>query len=55
MLLPHATLRASEGHFVRALQVCVHYFSAYARIMMLAAELNYQSDFKYVILFMNIN
>jgi hypothetical protein len=32
MLLPHATWRASEGHFVRALQACVHYFSAYPRI-----------------------
>jgi hypothetical protein len=31
MLLPHATWRASEGHFVRALQACVHYFSAYPR------------------------
>jgi hypothetical protein len=31
MLLPHATWRASEGHFVRALQACVHYFSAYTR------------------------
>jgi hypothetical protein len=25
MLLPHATWRASEGFFVRALQACVHY------------------------------
>jgi hypothetical protein len=33
MLLPHATWGASEGHFVRALQACVHYFSAYPRIM----------------------
>jgi hypothetical protein len=32
MLLPHATWRASEGHFVRALQACVHYFSAYPRM-----------------------
>jgi hypothetical protein len=31
MLLPYATWRASEGHFVRALQACVHYFSAYPR------------------------
>jgi hypothetical protein len=31
MLLPHATWRTSEGHFVRALQACVHYFSAYPR------------------------
>jgi hypothetical protein len=31
MLLPHATWRASVGHFVRALQACVHYFSAYPR------------------------
>jgi hypothetical protein len=33
MLLPHATWRASEGHFVRALQACVHYFSAYPRTL----------------------
>jgi hypothetical protein len=32
MLLPHATWRTSEGHFVCALQACVHYFSAYPRI-----------------------
>jgi hypothetical protein len=32
MLLPHATRRASEGHFVHALQACVQYFSAYPRI-----------------------
>jgi hypothetical protein len=39
VLLPHATWRASEGHFVRALQACVHYFSAYPRISSCSAFL----------------